>query len=67
MQKICCYKEIVFQLTTKTSFGMAMGYGLSRGVRFPAGAWDFSFLHSVQTGSEAHPPSLFPVSKEATG
>jgi hypothetical protein len=27
------------------------------GVRFPAGARDFSHLHSVSTGSEAHPAS----------
>jgi hypothetical protein len=27
------------------------------GVLFPAGARDFSVLHSVQTGSEAHPAS----------
>jgi hypothetical protein len=27
------------------------------GVRFPAGTRDFSLLHSVQTGSGAHPAS----------
>jgi hypothetical protein len=27
------------------------------GVRFPAGARDSSLLHSVQTGSDAHPDS----------
>jgi hypothetical protein len=35
------------------------------GVRFPAGARDFSVLHSIQSGSGAHPASneylrLFP-------
>jgi hypothetical protein len=35
--------------------GRAMG--LTAGVRFPAGARHFSILHSVQTGSGAHPPS----------
>jgi hypothetical protein len=30
------------------------------GVRFPAGASDFSLLHSVQTGSGAHPYS-YPI------
>jgi hypothetical protein len=28
---------------------------LTTGVRLPAGARDFSPLHSMQTGSEAHP------------
>jgi hypothetical protein len=74
MQRTRYYTEIVFQLTTKTSFGIATGNGLSRGVQFPAGAWDFSFLHSVQTGSEAHPTSSlvgtggsFPGDKGAAG
>jgi hypothetical protein len=37
-----------------------MGYVLDGGemrVRFPAGARHFSPLHSIQTGSEAHPAS----------
>jgi hypothetical protein len=43
-------------------------------VRFPAGARDFSFLHSVQTDSEPHPSllsngylGLFPRDKAAMG
>jgi hypothetical protein len=39
------------------SVGRATGYGLDGRVRFPAGVTDFSLLHSVQTGSEAHPAS----------
>jgi hypothetical protein len=38
--------------------GKALGYGLDdRGVRFPAGAGNFSLHHRVQTGSGAHPAS----------
>jgi hypothetical protein len=40
--------------------GIALGYGLDdRGsrVRFPAGAGNLSFHHSVQNGSGAHPAS----------
>jgi hypothetical protein len=33
------------------------GYGLDGGVQFPAGAMNFSLLHSVETGSGAHPAS----------
>jgi hypothetical protein len=36
-----------------SSVGIAIGYGLAAGVRFPAGTRDFSLLHSVQTDSEA--------------
>jgi hypothetical protein len=49
----------------------AMGW--VTGVRFSAGARDLSLLHSVQTGSGAHPISyptatlgILPSSKEAT-
>jgi hypothetical protein len=38
-----------------TSVGI--GTGWMAGVRFPAGARDFSILHSVHTGSGAHPAS----------
>jgi hypothetical protein len=35
--------------------GIALGCGLNdRGVRFPAGAGNFSLHHRVQTGSGAH-------------
>jgi hypothetical protein len=43
-----------------SSVGIALGYGLDgRGfrVRFPAGAWNFSLHHLVQTDSGAHPAS----------
>jgi hypothetical protein len=36
---------------------MVTGYGLDGQGLIPAGARDFSLLHSVQTGSEAHPTS----------
>jgi hypothetical protein len=36
---------------------VGIGTGWTAGVRFPAGANDFS-LHSVQTGSGAHPASI---------
>jgi hypothetical protein len=39
-----------------SSVGIAMGNGLDAWVRFPA-LQDFSFLHSVQTDSGAHPAS----------
>jgi hypothetical protein len=34
-----------------------MGYGWMAGVLFPAGAGDFSLLHSVQVVSDTHPIS----------
>jgi hypothetical protein len=40
--------------------GIAAGYRLDGrmiGVRFPAGAGNFSLRHHVQTGTEAHPAS----------
>jgi hypothetical protein len=42
------------------SVDIALGYGLDdrgSGVRFPAGARNFSLHHRVQNGSEAHPAS----------
>jgi hypothetical protein len=47
-----------------SSVGIGIGYELENrgtGIRFPAGARDFSVLHSVQTGSGAH-PSSYPIS-----
>jgi hypothetical protein len=46
-----------------SSVGIATGYGLDDrmiGVRFPAGAENFSLPYLVQTGSGAHPAS-YPV------
>jgi hypothetical protein len=43
-----------------SSVGIALGYGLDDrgyGIRFPAGAGNFSLSHSVQNGSGAHPAS----------
>jgi hypothetical protein len=37
-----------------SAVGIAMGRGLTAGVRLPADAGDFSSFHSVQTGSGAH-------------
>jgi hypothetical protein len=47
-------------VTWDSSVGIATGYGLEDrmiGVRFPAGAANFSLLYGVQTGSGAHPAS----------
>jgi hypothetical protein len=43
-----------------SSVGITLGYGLDdrgSGVRFPAGAGNFSLHHRVQNGSGAHPAS----------
>jgi hypothetical protein len=58
-----------------SSVGIALGYGLDvrcTGVRFPAGAGNFSLHHRVQNGSGGHPTSYpmgtggsFPGSKAA--
>jgi hypothetical protein len=43
-----------------SSASTALGYGLDdrgSGVRFPAGAGNFSLNHRVQNGSGAHPAS----------
>jgi hypothetical protein len=40
-----------------SSIGIATGYRLETGVRFPVGARNFSPLHSFQTGSGAYPAS----------
>jgi hypothetical protein len=43
-----------------SSVGIALGYGLDDrviGVRFQAGAGNFSLHHCVQNGSGAHPAS----------
>jgi hypothetical protein len=43
-----------------SSVGIALGYGLDdrgSGVRFPAGAGNFSLHHRIQNGSGAHPAS----------
>jgi hypothetical protein len=44
-----------------SSVGIALGYGLDErgsGVRFPAGAGNFSLHHRVQNGSGAHQPPI---------
>jgi hypothetical protein len=46
---------IVYIKNRDISVGIATGW--MDGVRFPAGARDYSFLHSDQTGSGAHPTS----------
>jgi hypothetical protein len=43
-----------------SSVGIALGHGLDdrgSGVRFPAGAGNFSLHHRVQNGTEANPAS----------
>jgi hypothetical protein len=37
--------------------GAGIATGWTAGVRFPAGARDFSLLHSIHTASGAHPAS----------
>jgi hypothetical protein len=47
-------------MSRDSSVGIAAGYGLDDrmiGVRFPAGAGNFSLHHCVQIGSGAHPAS----------
>jgi hypothetical protein len=66
---------IIYMLHRDSSVGIALGYGLDDrgcGVRFPAGAGNFSLHHSVQNGSGSHPASYlmdtrgsFPVGKPA--
>jgi hypothetical protein len=52
------YAEGFDQLRSRdSSVGIATGYGLEGNVPVPAGARDFSLLHSVQTGTAAHPAS----------
>jgi hypothetical protein len=67
----CVYRDVAWQWVDTSqyladiksydsSFGIATVYkigGRGIGVRFPASARDFSLLHSVQTGSGAHPAS----------
>jgi hypothetical protein len=49
-----------FPQSHDSSVGIKLGYGLDdrgSGVRFPAGAGNFSLHHRVQNDSEAHPAS----------
>jgi hypothetical protein len=51
---------LVIQKSRDSSVGTALGYGLENrgsGVRFSAGAGNFSLNHRVQNGSGAHPAS----------
>jgi hypothetical protein len=55
-----------FGKSRDSSACIATGYGLDDrmiGVRFPAGAGNFSLQHRIQTGSGAHLPS-YPVGTE---
>jgi hypothetical protein len=52
--------DLVTENTTSLNKNRRPHYTLTvwtAGVRFPAGASDFSLLHSVQTGPGAHPAS----------
>jgi hypothetical protein len=55
------YQGVLFTFKSRdSSVGIALGYGLDNlgsGVRFPAGAGNFSLNHRVQKGSGAHPAS----------
>jgi hypothetical protein len=52
------YLNFFFQFTLyyrSWDSSVGIGTGCTAGIRFPAGASDNSLLHSVQTGSGAHP------------
>jgi hypothetical protein len=56
----------VFRMSRDSSVGIATGYRLGDrmiGVRFPAGARNFSLRHRVQTGSGAQPASYPTVTR----
>jgi hypothetical protein len=62
LSKMSLNKQTPFFRTKSpdSSVGIATSYGLDdqmNGVRFPAGAGNFSLRHRVQTGSGAHPAS----------
>jgi hypothetical protein len=73
----CFFKTFLFYSKTIIDFrgGARIAQsGWMTGVRFPTGERDFSLLHSVQTGSGAHPASYpmgtggyFPEGKAARG
>jgi hypothetical protein len=44
-------------MSRENSVGIKRATGWTAGVRFPAGTREFSFLHSVHTGSGTHPAS----------
>jgi hypothetical protein len=61
----CVYAHIFpdFKMSRDSSVGIATGYGLDErkiGVRFIAGAGNFSPRHHVKTGSGAH-PAFYPM------
>jgi hypothetical protein len=54
------FGKVQFYVSRDSSVGIELGYRLddrSSGVRFPAGAGNFSLNHRVQNGSGAHPAS----------
>jgi hypothetical protein len=58
--KTCYFSPLHLSESRDSSVGIALGYGLDdwgSGVRFPAGAGNFSLNHRVQKGSGAHPVS----------
>jgi hypothetical protein len=60
------WEDIRMDLSRNSSVGIATDYGLDDrviGVRFLAGAGNFSLHHRVQTGSGAHPAS-YPMGTE---
>jgi hypothetical protein len=58
------FNKIFFRSESRdSSVGIALGYGLDdrgTGVRFPAGARNFSLDHRVQNGPGAH-PACYPM------
>jgi hypothetical protein len=51
------YKRISFLFIMGELSQYTDGLHLDGRFRFPAGTRDFSFLHSIQTGTEIHPAS----------
>jgi hypothetical protein len=62
------YFCIIVAQSCDSSVGIALCYGLEyrgSGVRFPAGAGNYSLNHRVQDGSGAHPAS-YPMSTRSS-
>jgi hypothetical protein len=64
------FKLVSHERTTSREAGIAAGLELNGrgiGVRFPAGAKDFSPLYSVQTGSVSHPAFYTMATDDSAG
>jgi hypothetical protein len=62
------YRALTYRKSHDSSVGIALDYRLDdrgSGVRFPAGAENFSLYHHVQNDSEAH-TVLYPMGYEGS-